>query len=337
MSSLDFHTVLSAYRLDANSLPQIEPLGNAGGWSGSRLWRLKDAAGRELCLRRWSLEHPTRDRLRLIHSVLSGMAFELPIVAFPLRTAAGGTFVEHEGHLWELTHWLPGKADFHVRPTRPRLRNAMSALAKFHELAARYQRQVGLAPTIDDCRRRMKTLRVKGWALIEQSILTLLGNALDDRRQRLFHLAQQAFARPQLVERLAAVSEVFVQPAIRDIHHDHLLFTGDDVTGIVDFGAMRIDTPLTDIARLIGSLVGDDFNARQFACDAYGELRPLTETDRLLIDLLDEIGLGFAALNWLIWLYVDRRDMGPIEPIARRLDAIIGRLITREQSFQENA
>ena len=61
-----------------------------------------------------------------------------------------------------------------------------------------------------------------------------------------------------------------LSPAIRDIHHDHVLFSGDQVTGLVDFGILRIDTPLADMARLVGSLVADDEPARKFALDIFG-------------------------------------------------------------------
>jgi homoserine kinase type II len=117
-----------------------------------------------------------------------------------------------------------------------------------------------------------------------------------------------------------------LQPAIRDIHHDHVLFTGDEVTGLIDFGAMRIDTPLADVARLVGSLAGDDCEARQIALQAYSELRPLSDADRQCIDLLDRTGVVLSAFNWLSWLYLDRRDMGAAAPIARRLHEIRIRL-----------
>jgi hypothetical protein len=72
--------------------------------------------------------------------------------------------------------------------------------------------------------------------------------------------------------------------------------------------------------------VGDDVDAREFAMDAYADLRPLSQEDRRLIDLLDESGQVVAAVNWLTWLYIDRREMGPPEPIIRRLDEILQRL-----------
>ena len=47
----------------------------------------------------------------------------------------------------------------------------------------------------------------------------------------------------------------------------------------------------------------------------YSERRPLSEADRSLIDLLDDSGQVLGGLNWLRWLYLDRRDMGPLPPI----------------------
>jgi len=98
------------------------------------------------------------------------------------------------------------------------------------------------------------------------------------------------------------------------------------VTGLIDFGALRIDTPLADIARLVGSLAGDDQAARQFALESYDSLRPLSRQDRELIDLLDRANVVLSGLNWLRWLYLERRDMGPLPPIVRQLDDIVARL-----------
>src|SRR3954466_9640280 len=132
MLSTDAQAVLRFYALDVAAVQRIEPVGNAGGWSGSRLWRIGDASGRELCLRRWPKEHPTKDRLRLIHDVLKIVSAELPIVACPLPAGDGATFVEHGGHLWELSPWLPGVADYRSQPSHERLRAAVAILARFH-------------------------------------------------------------------------------------------------------------------------------------------------------------------------------------------------------------
>jgi hypothetical protein len=45
---------------------------------------------------------------------------------------------------------------------------------------------------------------------------------------------------------------------------------------------------------------------------------------------LDIANTVLSGLNWLQWLYVDRRDMGPPEPIVRRLEEILTRLVLPE-------
>jgi len=176
-----------------------------------------------------------------------------------------------------------------------------------------------------DRRRQYEAYR-GGVADMERAIRSPLGNEIDAIASRLLPLVRFGLERSTVWRELETPIHLPLQPAIRDIYHDHVLFAGDEVTGIVDFGAMRIDTPLTDVARLVGSLVGDDREARQFAFDAYSELRPLSESDRRMIDLLDESGVILGGLNWLKWLYVERRDMGPSEPIVGRLIKIAERL-----------
>jgi len=261
--------------------------------------------------------------------VVGSVATQLPMVAYPLRTAAGATFVEHGDHRWELTNWLPGTADYHAYPSPARLRAAMQVLARFHQLASRYQRRLGAAPAIADRLRQSRSMQDEGLSVIERALAAPLDEGIDGRASRLLTLARKALDTSHFVRALDANQELWLQPAIRDIHHDHVLFTGDEVTGLIDFGAMQIDTPLTDVARLVGSLAGDDRETRQFALDAYSELRPLSEDDRRLVDLLDASGLVIGGLNWLTWLYVERRNMGPTEPILRRLDEILKRLESR--------
>src|SRR5207248_5347360 len=129
-----------------------------------------DAAGDEWCLRRWPAEHPTVERLRLIHGVLRLVSNELPIVAYPLRTAENTTFVEHGGHLWELTNWLPGEADYHSRPSRERLRAAMRVLGRFHAVAGRFEGREGFALAVVGRERQVAGMREMGLGEIERAL-----------------------------------------------------------------------------------------------------------------------------------------------------------------------
>ena len=39
---------------------------------------------------------------------------------------------------------------------------------------------------------------------------------------------------------------------IGDVWHDHILFEGDAVTGMIDFAAAKVDHVAADLARLLG-------------------------------------------------------------------------------------
>lgn len=133
---------------------------------------------------------------------------------------------------------------------------------------------------------------------------------------------------------MASLSEcqVPVFPVTRDLWHDHVLFTGDEVTGIVDFGAMRIDSAACDLSRLLGSLVGNDREAWEFARRAYNSTRPLSADEWKLAEALDEANMILAGLNWLDWICVQGRIFEDYAAIFARLDDILLRLETRHYS-----
>ena len=307
---------------------RLEPLSGAGGFSGAQLWRIETNGG-SYCLRRWPREHPTPGRLQLIHAVLRHAgASGIDFIPVPLFTAlSSNTFISHSGHLWELAPWLPGKADYQANPSRARLSAAFQALAVFHVSASSFPvRSHGPAPTLIERGERLAKLQHNKYEQIATAVCRAAPSPVVDCGKSLLQLFP--LLAPQAAGRLTAAAQVSVplMPAIRDIWHDHVLFTGDVVTGIIDFGAMRMDTPLTDIARLLGSLAGDDRDAREFALDSYHTLRPLSDQDRWLIDVLDTSGTLLAGFSWLEWLYLDRRDFADLDVVHQRLDGILVRL-----------
>ncbi len=85
------------------------PLGNAGGYSGARLWRIDAPAG-PLVLRLWPVDGPGRPSLEIIHGWLA-RGRDLPFLPAPIPALDGRTLVALGGRLWELAPWLPGRAD----------------------------------------------------------------------------------------------------------------------------------------------------------------------------------------------------------------------------------
>src|SRR6185436_12712507 len=161
-----------------------------------------------------------------------------------------------DGHLWELTPWMPGTADYEQSPNKQKLAAAMSALAKFHTAVSDFpalglQQVAHTPPAISRRLSRLRELSRRGTNELAQAISVDIWPELAPFARRFLELIPRAL--PRAIEQLAPLSNIVltVQPCIRDIWHDHVLFTGNDVTAIIDFGAMEIDTPATDVARLL--------------------------------------------------------------------------------------
>jgi homoserine kinase type II len=308
----------------------IESLGNHGGYSGARLWRAQTKLG-QLCLRAWPPEQPSPQQLNFIHHVLLHVHEQgLSFVPAPIRTLTGATFVEHDGYLWELAPWMNGVADFHVQPTRERMRAAMQALARFHLAAASSHSSDPVAPS-PTLKRRFRELRdfLRGPAARELGRRVPDGRwpEMDARATRMLELV--AAERDQLDAMLRQpLPSVPLQPVIRDIWHDHVLFDGDRVSAIIDFGAMSIDTVAVDVARLLGSLADGDADAWRDGIDAYEEVRPLVGRQLDLLTTLDRSGIVAGGLIWLRWHYLENRTFENRAGVLARVDHFLNRLET---------
>jgi Ser/Thr protein kinase RdoA (MazF antagonist) len=299
------------------------PLGNAGGFSGARIWRGPTADGREFCLK----AHPTAadaDRLeRVVHGwMLMARSAGVTFVPRVEQTLGGRTVVQAVGRVWEVTEWMPGRPDFGATSTDNRLFAAVTAVARLHEAWWNLSEGVAPCPAVH---RRWQALRawealiVAGWRPSPAP-----GDPVRPHVQQAFDRLPAAVGRATaaLTSRLAV--PVPVQPCLSDIWQDHVLFTGDVVTGIIDYAAAKIDHVAVDLARLLGSIVPGDPERIAAALDAYRAIRPLAHSE--LVELLDWTGVIVAVTNWLRWLYFDGRAYPNRGAVAERFGALTRRL-----------
>jgi homoserine kinase type II len=142
-------------------------------------------------------------------------------------------------------------------------------------------------------------------------------------------LSRQAL--PALARRLRreAARPVLVQPVLRDTRAEHFLFEGDRLTGLVDFGAMGLDSPAADLARLMSDWVGPDHAARAEALDAYAAVRSLDPVESSLIDVFAESAAWLGPARWVRWHLVEHRRFDDPDAARIGLDRALGRLIER--------
>ena len=115
-----------------------------------------------------------------------------------------------------------------------------------------------------------------------------------------------ARAMPATIDQLQAMQrQTFrLQPCLRDVWHDHVLFVEDTVTGLIDPGACRTEHVCTDLARLLGSLVGDDTERWRQAVATYCQFRSLDDNELHLLAVLDRSAVVLSPLSWLQRRYI---------------------------------
>jgi Ser/Thr protein kinase RdoA (MazF antagonist) len=235
--------------------------------------------------------------------------------------------IEYGGRLWELQEWLPGEADYHRRPSPAKLRAACTALAQLHACWPSSDRfDAGPYPAV---RRRLEAVRQwrelmrSGWRPLSQA-------AADDPARPVAERAWQI-----LSPRIDAVPDLLkhwnkriwqLNPCLCDVWHDHILFDGDRLTGIVDYGAMKIDHPAVDVARLLGSLVEDDAEGWASGLAAYRQVRPFPAEEEELARVLDLAGTTVGASVWLRWLFHDGKEFADRAAAIRRLEVLVKRI-----------
>ncbi len=306
----------------------------AGGLSGASVWQGESLHGR-VALRCWPTAHPSRERLAQIHAAMIA-ARELGQACVPklLRNWMGETFATEvnpngEQRLWELTQWMPGTADYLQSPSETRLRSAVERLACLH---VAWRQVTAVPPTVsptvlDRCQKLQQWIErlpeLTRWRMVHG---TLSPQMQELTTESVRQLAERGAELLVALRGLQAIP-VTLHFVLRDIWSDHILFTEDQVTGIIDYGAARVDEPATDVARLLGSLEPFHRELWQRGWEFYEKLNP--HVDGARVQVLDRVASLLSALQWLEWLVVEPRrfDARPAELIARW-----GRLVARLKS-----
>jgi hypothetical protein len=309
------------------------------GFSGARLWRVADGA-RHYCLRRWP-EGTDPARVSAINTVL--VQADLPFIPRPVVANSLQSVVIQGSYAWTLQPWMAGHCIAKLPPPQDQLRNGMQALAQFHRSTeicgftdqamppqgTRAGPPSGLQSRITLA---VAYLQHKLQAIARAHVPSQL-TELQPRRERLLSLFLELA--PRLVDESRAVLQrsVALQPCIRDIHAGHVLFTSDHVTGLIDFDAMRVDHVATDLARLLGSFCGDDFELWEFGLAAYEEIRPLSRYERNLVVHYDRLAVLLTGLQWLDWMLLEGKQF-ELERVLPRIDATLGRLEHLRQNLR---
>ncbi|MBD54559.1 MAG: hypothetical protein CMM05_05685 [Rhodopirellula sp.] len=314
------------------------------GLSGGTVAHCRATDGCEYALKRWPDSY-TRSRIESIHQVI-GHAWKegCEIIAFPvtfpqltrkLPADSVGTVLSANGEYWDLSHWRPGKP-LTTTADLDTIRRGAAAISRFHSCTASLGSLQQPPPIIAE---RLQTLasRTRHFPIPTQSINhadlpTDVTAALRDAANLLQWKWDEACA--QIHRSLTEHSgcKLATQYVLRDVHAEHLLFSAEKPTGLIDFDAVRVDTPASDLARWAGSFLPGPHAAEDVWDAVFAGYRENTaQTDnaaetptvKLAADLCFA-GTWLSLANWLVWLLVERRDFdAPPGILAERIYNLI--------------
>jgi Ser/Thr protein kinase RdoA (MazF antagonist) len=289
-------------------------------------------------VRAWPEKGLSWDRLRGLHRLLEHVhRHGITQVAVPVATREGRTLVACENRYWQLEPWMPGAADFSRHPTDARLSAALRCLAGWHQAAATFvpraaeQRWFFSAAAASSSGIAERIEQIDSWTPARcERLRTELARAEWAEFCKIGQRVWQLFlhSAPAIRAELQAARDrrLRVQPCLRDVWHDHLLFTADEVTGLIDPGSCRTENVAADLARLLGSLLGDDRQRRAFAIDVYRQCHPLTFDELALIELFDRSQVLLGGMTWLDWQLLQGRHFSNRPAVIARLEQIRERL-----------
>jgi len=258
------------------------PLTNSGGFSGAILWRGELDGVPIFALKRYPAE-VTNERVQQIHD-WQKLTAALPFVPRLIAATNRETRIEHGGFLWELSSWMPGVAHFHREPCEAKLRSACEAIFQLHDVWKILQTPPQPIPAIQ---RRIDLLT--GWKPTSECGIRAEADAVVRR------------LRPAILDELQSwqTRRFPLQPCLADVHREHVLFTGTHVTGIIDYGAMKLDHVAVDAARFLGDACAEDLSMYRLGCELFVHRYGNDHCPVELMELLDRSGNLGAIAFWL--------------------------------------
>ncbi|MDX1963115.1 MAG: phosphotransferase [Pirellulales bacterium] len=319
-----------------------------GGLSGAQIWHV-EFGSQTYALRVTVNTHVTDvPWLEWRHAILAQIQQQANIpICLPLKTLSQKTWLASEGHCYELFPWISGAAvaDWHRQPELRR--QIVQAIAKWHVVAGLGQfppEPSGEPNPRDDVKITASTpyglklrreMLAHAWIMerqeIEQALTLKLPEFWREYGHHLLGLLATCHLRVSEIVAAAAHLEVPQFPCIRDVRGEHYLFQNQSLAGIVDFAALRVDSPMADLTRLLMEVPLDQAEARAAIWTTYEELRALTTNERQVFIAYDFASRLLTPLNWFRWIVIEARDFGPVD----RVQSFAKRALARGRELPE--
>jgi len=295
--------VLSKFAIN----PPFSLLSSNRGLSDSVVYKVRSLDG-DFALKSYSPS--ALSSLQSTHALLD-QTRKNNFVLFPLifRNKENATVVYHDGFCWDLSSWIPGNIpDFSIF----NLVQSVKKLGQFHIAIGSEQSGVGVMPAME---RREVEINSFSISAINFSAIGFLP---------LFNLVELLKWIRQEVGSLigSPVPIVKIQYCWGDARRENILFNGCEISGFIDYCAMRKDCREVDVSRMVSSFSGDDYLMWTKALNAYSES---SQINYLVCRKLDILGTIVSLYRWLNWFQKPMPD-AMVKPGMQRCIEIFRRI-----------
>lgn len=319
--------------LDSLAVTTIHPV--PCGMSGARVFCCTSADGDRFALKRWP-NGVLRDRIDELHGVMRASRKHGCNLIPRVRQSA----ILAGGYAWDLIDWMPGQP-LDCDASLKSIQQGAAAIARYHNSTRALGVCCQIAPAIRDRLTRLKEIEQSIDAAINAGRSPKIPPPLNTAVLRAAQLLSMKWkqARSEICRLLdnAALVKVTTQYVSRDVHREHILFSAGQPSGLIDFDAVRFDSPAVDISRWAGSgwMDGEHGRLRDGegvwsavlagirSEDSFNNKGYFDEPDILVARAMVSADPWISLANWLIWLMLEQRQFsaGP-EAVAKRISTL---------------
>ena len=227
-------------------------------------------------------------------------------VLFPLifRNKDNANVVYQDGFCWDLSSWIPGNIpDCSIF----NLVQCVKKLGQFHIAIGSEQSGFGVMPAMESREVEINSFSISA---INFSVIGFLP------RFNLMGLLKWINQEVGILMGSPNPS-VKIQYCWGDARRENILFNGSEISGFIDYCAMRKDCREVDVSRMISSFAGDDYLMWTNALNAYSEV---SKINYLVCRKLDILGTIVSLYRWLKWFQKPMPDVNIKTAIQRCIE-----------------
>lgn len=263
-------------------------------------------------MKRWPVT-AERERLLEIHRFQSYLAdTRKSLTPGLVKWSNGETLLEADDAYWEIADWKSGAPIENLGDVNDeQIRQCAEALASIHSRSESYHTQVGVSPGIQqrvdgmiaaiqpctDKRRRF----LESISAYDKYVAANVLKDISIRSMRVI---------PSLLDSVQRLSKKSVKCfwILRDVWRQHILFQGNRISGMIDFGAARMDWPGLDLVRAFGTLMFESDPRWTMAIMHYLNQRGDDSLELADIRMIHRASVALSALQWLDWFAEEQFD-----------------------------